>query len=349
MGLSDGERREKMVYAINALVNLGRALRETPKTYDLERAKSIEVIHSLTDQLWHAYLGSVSNGAFWLLGGDLAGPVLEAGSPWGTAIIGHCEDARRTFEWPPLDESDPLDGALSTVGLLQDWHKQVYDLYGWTEALLYGLRRYQDEFLGHYAKLDKLASDLQGACFNVFQRYPEFAQAYVGNRMMTALYRDPGTNKVLQALDLANRCQAAIRKASLTEVIAWDRQRIDNEPTVQNHVLLVLRICGSGFTAWNLKRLDEVLAQENVTIPRDELSAALTLGAQREKEREKEESEAAERRYGNRKDLAIMAIHGPDPVMDRYREQLRREKLAKDEARSKDEAEVPSAGEVEEE
>lgn len=255
MGLSDEERLSKMVWAINALSRLGRELKDLDRD-ELPHDSNVSLISDYTDQLWHAYLGGDSNGAFWLLGGDHNNPVTQEGAPWSTAIMYQCETNRPRVDgvvtWEELSskEFNPFRGFLDVPGLLpKTYQKKVYEIYGWTEQLSYALRRYKDALSDRYGELNKLISDIQGACFDIFAKDTGFGKAYVANRLFEELYRDEKAKKVLKELNTHHDLGSRIRSTtcSLTEIIAWDRWRLEHKKTTQNTLVLALRICGSHF------------------------------------------------------------------------------------------------------
>lgn len=304
MGLSKEERLGKMVWAVHALTRLGRELQA-------QRAAAmyldgLPVLIELLDRLWHAYLGGRSNGMYWLVGGDLDGPVTEEGLPWSSIVMAQCEEARLPPDEPgEAHPFDPFRDMLSVKGLLpDDAHQKVYDVYGWTEQLAYALRRYPDELMAQYAVLDKLISDIQGACFHIFQSSTAYGRAYVGNRLLQALYDDTRVEEVFNELHLQVLLRKRIRSCTLAEVIAWDRWRLDHQMTLHNRVLLAIRICGPGFNEFHFRKLmARVRGSVCEPVLQRELAKCLEL-------------QAAEREWAGKYSVSVdapdAAVHGYD-------------------------------------
>lgn len=252
MGLSDGERREKMIFSIHRLTTLGRDLASCIERRDVWPADHLKVLVRQIEELWHAYLGQNRNGSYWLSGGELGNPVKEHGTPWASAILAHCEEHRKddsTYKLPKTTEFDPFNGYLDIPGLVRKEHNQlVYKIYDETEGLAYGLRRYDDKLLASYATLDRVLSDIQGSCFGVFAGDTAFAQAYVGNRICETLYADEKAKTVFTALYFHhNLARVTGADVTLTEVLTWDRWQRTHLITTQNILVLALRIAGPTF------------------------------------------------------------------------------------------------------
>lgn len=255
MGLSDEERLNKMVWAVNSLTLNGRKLRSMRgEDVPYHSRETRDALVELLDQVWHAYLGGDSNGIFWLLGGDFNNPVRGPGAPWSTAIIAQCEAARPSphSDWESRRSErpfDPFDGYLDVPGLLSGaFQKTVYDTYAWTEQLSYALRRYPDEIQRRYSKLNKLISDIQGCCFDLFRRDTSYGKAYVGNRLVEALYKVEGVAEVFAQLHFHHDFGRGLKEdATLGDILAWDKWRLTHKKTPQNAFTLALRIAGRHF------------------------------------------------------------------------------------------------------
>ena len=252
MGLSDEERVTQMCWAVH---NLSTMCRELEVGYPKE---PWQYLKDLGDRLWHAFLGGHSNGMFWIIGGALESGVTGPNSPWGVLIESQCDEARRSTEKDPFKKDpnyfDPFDGFLDISGLIQHARegsnkKKLLDIYRSTEFLIYGLRRYDDELRGKYQDLDKLASDILGACFAIMHEDQDFGKAYVGERILKWIYggyEDP-LKKILLDLNIHHDLSRFMVDCTLADVIAWDKWRLTHKDCAQNRIVLALRMAGRGF------------------------------------------------------------------------------------------------------
>lgn len=256
MGLSHPERITKIVFAIRGIMEQSRKLEKEIQLQDLEiPLESLPVLRllvKLTDKLWYACLGGSTNNTFWLFGGDHNSKVKEPEGAWSIAVIALCDAYRKEPNDDDNDDLDipydPFDDDLSIEGLLgHPYRKSVYQIYGWSEQITYALRRYNDSFRREYKKLDKLVSNIQGTCFEIFQADEAFATAYVGNTLLEALYKNEETKTILLNTNWHHDLASGIRSARLSEVVEWDRWRLTNDATLQNHLILAMRIMGDKF------------------------------------------------------------------------------------------------------
>lgn len=248
MGLSDEERLTRMCYSVH---HLSTICRELDLGYPKEPWQHLK---DLGDQLWHAFLGGQSNGMFWFLGGDLDSGVTGPNSPWGVLIEAQCENARSPVERKPAYDFNPFDGFLDIEGLMSQVRdgenkRNILKIYRLTESLVYGLRRYDDELRGKYQELDKLASDILGACFTLMQGDQDFGKAYVGERILKWIYGkyDDPLKPVLLKLCLHHDLSRFMADCSLADVIAWDKWRLTHKDCVQNRLVLALQMAGRRF------------------------------------------------------------------------------------------------------
>jgi len=252
VGLSDEERVLKMCWAVHHLSALCRELEpEYPKEPGLH-------LKDLGGSLWHAFLGGHSNGMFWVIGGALESGVTGPHSPWGVVIESQCDEARRSVRGDPFQKPknyfDPFDGFLDISGLMSqvrggEGKRKLLSIYRSTEFLIYGLRRYDDDLRGKYKELDKLASDILGACFVLMQGDQEFGKAYVGERLLKWIYggyEDP-LKGVLLNLCLHHDLSRFMSDCTLADVIAWDKWRLTHKDCVQNRLVLAFRMAGRRF------------------------------------------------------------------------------------------------------
>lgn len=86
MGLSDEERIAKIYWAITHITEILQEFKldeDTRFGLPYEQDGRIRALQKQGDKLWHQFLGSKSNGAFWILGGDAGNSVKDAkGGPW---------------------------------------------------------------------------------------------------------------------------------------------------------------------------------------------------------------------------------------------------------------------------
>jgi len=263
MGLSNEERISKLYWSIHRLTAVAAEMPEGDKfTYT---GTGVARIKALADQLWHAFLGNQSNPVFWMLGGDADSPVKGPEGAWSAAIVGLCDSHRDDPSRVNLDDLgrddpfNPFDSFLDARGLIGqaeggDALKAVFDIYGWAEAIVYALRRYNDKLSASLQGLSKIVSDLLGACYGVFVHNEVYGRAYVLNRLLEALYggryaregTDPVRDWFLKD-GLHHRLTRPMRDNTLAEVIEWDKWRLTHKMTPENRLILALRISGRRF------------------------------------------------------------------------------------------------------
>lgn len=174
MGLSNEERIEKTFSSVKFLVEEAEKL---PKKSKLRK---------LCGQLWHALLGGTENGGHWLFGSATSDTIKEnTCDPWSIAVRWHVRDLREDA-FPKEDEFNPFEGFLWIPDLLGQVEyggaemAATFNIYQGTESLIYSVRRYNDGLRKQdLRKLDKLISDIQGACFESFSAKEEYAKAYL--------------------------------------------------------------------------------------------------------------------------------------------------------------------------
>lgn len=192
MGLSDEERFSGVIFAVNRMTQLGK---NTPA-------------QKFTDQMWHALLGKSSNSAHWIIGSSASNDIkIDGKSVWEAAMIHHTYDVFKEKDSDPISEKiedmrrdDVVEHHFSIGALLREkgiqrrWTKNdpvyanMFELYAWSEQLIYYLRRYEDDMRKDFKELDKLISDIQGECFDHFGQHEVYAKAYVVHKIIKHLY-----------------------------------------------------------------------------------------------------------------------------------------------------------------
>jgi hypothetical protein len=197
MGLSDEERLSGVYYAIDSMMEIVKNLNYHKEEYDYPHT-----LINYVKEMWHAFIGKDSNGIHWVIGSSSSNEVTHySPSIWGVAAINHHTDKVLKESKGPLEEFvkdnknffNAFDGFLDISGLLKsDGHfkSAIYDIYGWTEQVIYYLRRYDDKFLKEHEALSKVVSNVQGECFNLFKHDNVYARAYILNKICKFIYTD---------------------------------------------------------------------------------------------------------------------------------------------------------------
>jgi hypothetical protein len=147
-------------------------------------------IVGLIDNLWHAALKNERHSLHWSLGSESSRFIGDnPSSLWGVAISNQIHEEINTQDDPYT--FNVFDHFLDIEGLVTHASKTlgfIYQTFKAMEQLIYYIRRYDDDFRKSFSDLDKLASDIGGACFEVFKSYNEFAQAYIVNQICQVIY-----------------------------------------------------------------------------------------------------------------------------------------------------------------
>lgn len=179
MSLSDCERISGIMNAIHEMVSIKKRYVE-----QFPEDRTTRDIQNLIDQLWHAFIGKQSNSSHWLLGSSATKTITyQMRSVWGEAINFHCNDILNKSENKNTkDPFDAFEGFLDIGSLLgkEDKLSQfVYEIFAWSEQLVYYLRRYKDVFLSSHESLSSIVSRIQGECYGIFMISDLFARAYL--------------------------------------------------------------------------------------------------------------------------------------------------------------------------
>lgn len=266
MGLSNEERLTKIYWGVHNLVETLRKLRPQKGDDLYPNEDRWEHILELGDKVWHSLLRGSRNGSYWILGGALTCPVRGPTSPWAVLIESQCGAVHQENKdqkcFGPKGRRGPDDlcldpfkrhlglrGLVGHSGPYKDGRRRglLLDVYNSAEFLIYGLRRYDDALRRDFPELDKLISDILGACFDLMHKDTAFGKAYVAERMFRAVYGQwngqlwNAFNAVYMHYALTSIMAPDV---SLADVIVFDRWRIDHKNTPQNRLVLALRIAG---------------------------------------------------------------------------------------------------------
>jgi hypothetical protein len=248
MGLSNEERLAKMTWAANHLTQLAADLPDESWLPTSDKVKYAR-LKALCGQVWHAMLGGKANGAHWILGSSASNEIKESESPWAVALENHFRESHEGKGWleeakaerqKAYEEADDTDALLSPwdeehaeqaisiasllkkleldadmdEGYAQTALDKVFLIYAATEGMSYALRRYPDKFLADFPTMDKLVSDIQGECFNCYQKDSRFALAYLFHQILDAHFCNYGN----PIRDLAIKQGWMVRMASRARI-----------------------------------------------------------------------------------------------------------------------------------
>lgn len=135
-------------------------------------------------------------------------------------------------------------------GLLKARDRQqalIHEIYTWTEALAYALRRYDDDFRDQYPEMDRIISDIYGLCFEHFTMHPDYAKAYAGHRLLKALWVVEGFKEAVEGLHLHHALRSAVMEARLSKLLEWDRWWLTHDQNLQNALFVILSLAGRRF------------------------------------------------------------------------------------------------------
>lgn len=197
MGLSNEERLKGLYHAISRM-------NEFVDTLDNGDSDYTAKLVSLIQRLWHDLLGRNSNSTHWILGSSATNDITWGTiSSWAIAVQHHCDDLLKVESQALKDrkeeENEPFDAFevfLGIPGLLRQAEQRkrsysfVYNVFAWSEHVVYYLRRYDDELLKDLSSLSETISLIQGECFKLFKRDDTYAKAYVLSHACRLIYTD---------------------------------------------------------------------------------------------------------------------------------------------------------------
>lgn len=193
MGLSDEERLSGIYYAIDRITDIVKSLERCKGSYEYPKT-----LVNYLKKLWHSFIGGNHNAAHWILGSSASQDVDHySDSIWGIAGVNHHTNGLFKEKSSIIKESDEFnvfEGYLDIAGLLgtaSPVYRSIYEIYSWSEQIIYYLRRYEDKFLKNREELSKIISDIQGECFHLFKQTDVYARAYILSHVCKIIY----TNK----------------------------------------------------------------------------------------------------------------------------------------------------------
>lgn len=258
MGLSNEERVAGVYHAINNIVNLARNI---PDEDDYKYLKEY------VDGLWPAAIGAQSNPIHWLMGSASSNVLSpEAMDTFSVAMLSHFPriidgKAETTIENDDKDDFNPFDGFLDMEGLLRQDESDrelanVYSIQLWVEQMIYKLRRYNDEFLNDRKDLSCLVTKIQGEIFNIIDKEPQFARAYILSRICVLIYggrygihnKDDKVNKWLLDSCIHHDLSAPMtRWQPDVNELAEIHVHLMADGSPQNRVMTALKVAGRRF------------------------------------------------------------------------------------------------------
>lgn len=189
MGLSKDERQDQMTFQADHIFRLACEIKEAISN-DKQAYYNKRPIIALCDEactIWHALFRSRSNGAYWILGGSVGADIKCNEHDPLSLSIRHFLDSHK-----PKDETDNMlqkydndhyhEQQLTHECLTENASPvfgKILKLYSGVEALMYALRRYDDEFRRSYAELDALLSSIYGQCYRIFRSSDIVVQCYL--------------------------------------------------------------------------------------------------------------------------------------------------------------------------
>lgn len=192
MGLSNEERYSKMTFACHNLYQLRTSFKDQ---YGFEN------LYDLLNKVWPSLLNNYSNNSLWFLGTDFEDerPNSE-NSAWTVALGSELYALNREVSGGiDLDGIELIEDDLRMIDFVYrsdayDYEKlaKLAEVYQWTEAAFYGLRRYRDDFEAEFSKLNDVLSNIQGECFKHFTENDVFTKAFLARGcVMKLIHSDP--------------------------------------------------------------------------------------------------------------------------------------------------------------
>lgn len=318
MGLSNGERNTYIFNAIKNIVALSKNLKHD----------DFDEIKQHINMLWPSTIGSTSNGLHWIVGSSATNQIgwddfsvfsvaLKDGFDDDKAYIEENEHKKKDPNYKSMreirnDYFDPMD-KLGIKDLIENSdsylakeYSIIYEIFAWTEQLVYALRRYDDEYRRGLSKLSEVIASIQGDCFPFFSNVV-FRQAYLSYHMFNILFHKREIEDAIKNLYLFHDVSGICRDHQIDSIMGFHKRlTIDSSPA--ECIYLLLEIAGRHFHYdHKYKELVNALKKANIKIDYKKLAKIFSANCKKHSEREKESSE----KYGKEKEADhFYCVHG---------------------------------------
>jgi len=308
MGLCNTERYAGVLRAAKRIYQNAT---EMPDAYDTKPIRD----HALN--IWASIFGSASNSVHWFMGSSATNEVIKENSPWAVALMGHWKVEREKDNFfNKVQENapfDPFDGFLDISGILELESKsfaRVYDVYAWTEQLIYYLRRYDDEFVVENKELSDWASVTMGLCFSHFEQYQDYAKAYLYHQICEKLYKNDVLEKIARKQCWHHNLRSRYRDYSLEDLMNYHMRLFEKEPSLKTIFEVALELQGRSYHYDHLfKEFTTYLKEEHGYT---DTASFKKIFDQNKKKKEEYDSKSTGKYREERKESAFLAIHGYD-------------------------------------
>lgn len=302
MSLSDDERNSYIFHSVKNIVSLGKEL----------DGDEFDDIKKHINTLWPATIGSSFNGLHWILGssanneistGDLSvlSVALKEGFAEDAATIKENEEKKKNPYYKSSREIlndlfDPMD-FLKIPDLIKnsDCHlakeySNLYEIFDWTEQLVYALRRYDDKYLKRLSKLSEVIASIQGDCFSFFLNVI-FRQAYLSHHMLKIIFCKREIEDVIENLHLHHDVSGMCRDYQIDKIMEFHKRiALDSSPS--ECIYLLLEIAGRHFHyEHQYKELVSALNKSKIEVDYKKLAKIFATNCKKHSEREKESSD----------------------------------------------------------
>jgi hypothetical protein len=257
MGLSDEERYAKIVHSVARMTAHGEKL--NPKT-DIRETKKLK---ELVGQAWYCFLGGESDGAFWLLGSDLASDHLNAQSLAAVAFNCHVKHGD-SKTWDELEaeglakQPDERAKYLKYLEIARDFTSMerlhegfkgdVLMIYLETQCIAYAMCRYHDDFMKRLKDLNFLIRGIQGECFKLMRDDKEYAQAWMVHNLCDNILTYDDTDVVNQWWQKrCNHHDIKVHWSQFDEIYTAYKKYQWKDLTVQERLDLTLMLIGNKY------------------------------------------------------------------------------------------------------
>jgi hypothetical protein len=245
MGLCNTERYSGILRTAKKIYE--NAL-EIPEAYDIKAIRE----HAL--KIWPMVFGATSNSGHWIMGSSATNEVIREDSPWAVVIMDHWSEVRdKDNFFNQIRENapfDPFDWCLTISGFIEGENKgkaRVYDVYAWTEQLIYYLRRYNDEFMRGYQELSDWASTTLGLCYAHFYGDDVYARAYTYNQLCEKIYKNQIVEKIAAKQCWHHDFRARFRDYSLEDLMDFHMRLFKKEPALKTLLDVSLELMGRSY------------------------------------------------------------------------------------------------------